>query len=96
MTVSLAPDDVVQTHAEGAANRRGGLSLVAWSADGKRLYAAGTYGEASGRKLLRAWRPSTAAPGDASLWAEDDPCAAPQPTPLALQAGWTTARGKSE
>jgi hypothetical protein len=46
--------------------------------------------------VLRAWRPGTGAPGDASLWAEDDPSAAPQPTPLALQAGWTTARGKSE
>lgn len=40
---------------KGAAGKPGALSLVAWSADGNELYAAGTYGEASGRKLVRKW-----------------------------------------
>jgi WD40 repeat protein len=38
---------------KGAAGKPGALSVVAWSADGSDLYAAGTYGETSGRKLVR-------------------------------------------
>ena len=43
---------------EGAGDRRGALSAVAWSADGADLYAAGTYGDSGGRKAIRAgtWR----------------------------------------
>jgi WD40 repeat protein len=37
------------------ADRRGALSVVAWAADGKSLFAAGTYGDAAGRKLVRRW-----------------------------------------
>jgi hypothetical protein len=39
----------------GAEGRRGALGLVAWSVDGQRLYAAGTYGAAGGRKEIRRW-----------------------------------------
>lgn len=39
----------------GAEGTRGTLALVAWSIDGQRLYAAGTYGEAAGRKRIRRW-----------------------------------------
>src|SRR5690606_36689896 len=39
----------------GAEGTRGALALVAWSIDGQRLYAAGTYGEAAGRKRIRRW-----------------------------------------
>jgi WD40 repeat protein len=39
---------------KGGANRKGALSLVAWAADGS-LLAAGTYGDAAGRKLIRKW-----------------------------------------
>ncbi|HZT51846.1 MAG TPA: hypothetical protein VFA22_07935, partial [Stellaceae bacterium] len=39
----------------GAAGKPGALSVVAWSADGGTLYAAGTYGDPSGRKRVRAW-----------------------------------------
>jgi WD40 repeat protein len=39
----------------GEQGRAGGVSVVAWSADGNSLYGAGTYGETSGRKLIRRW-----------------------------------------
>ncbi len=39
----------------GAAGKSGALSVLAWSADGASLYAGGTYGEPSGRKLVRVW-----------------------------------------
>ena len=39
----------------GAAGRTGGLSVVAWSADGASLYGAGTYGDALGHKFIRRW-----------------------------------------
>jgi DNA-binding beta-propeller fold protein YncE len=44
-----------QGERKGARGTTGALSIVAWSADGATLYAAGTYGEGSGRKLIRAW-----------------------------------------
>jgi DNA-binding beta-propeller fold protein YncE len=37
----------------GAGGRGGDLSAIAWSADGKSLYAGGTYGETTGRKFIR-------------------------------------------
>ena len=40
---------------KGASGRGGALSVVAWSADGKTLYGAGTYSDAGGRKLVRKW-----------------------------------------
>ena len=55
---------------KGAAGRAGALSVVAWSADGKMLYAGGTYGEPSGRKLVRAW--ATADPAKANDIAVSD------------------------
>ena len=39
----------------GAPGRSGDFAAVAWSADGGSVYAGGTYGEASGRKLVRRW-----------------------------------------
>ena len=33
----------------------GALSVAAWSADGRSLYGAGTYGDAAGKKLIRQW-----------------------------------------
>jgi WD40 repeat protein len=39
----------------GAAGRTGGLSVVAWSADGASLYGAGTYGDAAGHRFIRKW-----------------------------------------
>lgn len=39
----------------GAQGRLGALSVVAWSADGKALFGAGSYGDANGRKLVRRW-----------------------------------------
>lgn len=41
---------------EGSRARSGHLSVVAWSADGATLMAAGTYGDGTGRKFLRRWR----------------------------------------
>ncbi len=41
--------------AKGARGKTGALSLVAWSADSKTLYGAGTYSDDSGRKFVRAW-----------------------------------------
>jgi hypothetical protein len=46
---------------QGAAGRQGALSLVAWSADGKSLYSAGTYGDAAGHKVIRRWPVGNAA-----------------------------------
>ncbi|HXQ50350.1 MAG TPA: caspase family protein [Stellaceae bacterium] len=40
---------------KGAPERSGTLSIVAWSANGRTLYAGGTYGDPSGQKLLRTW-----------------------------------------
>jgi WD40 repeat protein len=50
-----------ESERKGAPGHSGALSVVAWSADGKELYAAGTYGEANGKKLVRAWRSADAA-----------------------------------
>ena len=45
--------------------RVGQLSVVAWSSDGASVYAAGTYGERSGKKLIRRWAMTGAAkPGE--------------------------------
>jgi len=55
----------LQATLSGAAARQGGLSLVAWSHDGKRLYGAGTYGDSSGHKLVRAWRVGAAPAAEA-------------------------------
>jgi hypothetical protein len=44
--------------------------------------------------VLRAWR--GAASGEESPWAEDNLSSTPRPAPLALQAGWTTARGQAD
>ena len=52
---------------KGAANRKGALSLVAWAADGS-LLAAGTYGDATGHKLIRKWTLG----GDVEIPAGDD------------------------
>jgi WD40 repeat protein len=56
-TVALLDGQTLKHAGElkGAAGKPGSLSLVAWSADGNELYAAGTYGEGSGRKLVRHW-----------------------------------------
>ena len=56
-TVALLDGQTLKHAGElkGAAGKPGALSLVAWSADGSALYAAGTYGESSGRKLIRRW-----------------------------------------
>ncbi|MCW0182156.1 MAG: caspase family protein [Zavarzinia sp.] len=40
---------------DGSRARSGHLSVVAWSADGATLMAAGTYGDQTGRKFLRRW-----------------------------------------
>ncbi|PWR19701.1 caspase family protein [Zavarzinia compransoris] len=40
---------------QGEAGRSGHLSTVAWTADGKALVGAGTYGDTAGDKLLRRW-----------------------------------------
>ena len=39
----------------GSHTGRGGLAVVAWSADGRTLYAGGGYADPEGRPLLRAW-----------------------------------------
>jgi WD40 repeat protein len=45
----------VLADARGARGKTGALSLVAWSADSKTLYGAGTYSDGSGRKFVRSW-----------------------------------------
>jgi WD40 repeat protein len=39
----------------GAPGRPGALSVVAWGPDGATLYGAGTYGDATGHKMIRKW-----------------------------------------
>jgi dipeptidyl aminopeptidase/acylaminoacyl peptidase len=56
----------VQTLA-GAAGRVGDFSAVAWAADGKSLYAAGTYGESSGRKAIRRFPVGQGQPRDIAV-----------------------------
>jgi len=56
----------------GGDDRRGGLALVAWSADGGTLYGAGTYGDAAGVRYIRRWPVKGSAPAsDISLGARD-------------------------
>ncbi len=50
-TDTLKPEQTL----EGAPGKRGALSVVAWSADGTRLAAAGTYKDGSERRLIRFW-----------------------------------------
>ena len=69
---TLAP----QTSLPGSRNGRGGLAVVAWSADGRTLYAGGAYADPEGRPLLRSWAP------DAPNHARDIPLAG-NDTPLA-------------
>ena len=69
---------VVQT-LNGGANRVGDFSAVAWAADGRNLYAAGTYGEASGRKYIRRWPTGAGQPRD--IAAGDDTVTDLKPLP---------------
>jgi WD40 repeat protein len=55
VTVLSATDLKLAQSFAGAQGRTGGFSVLAWSRDGASLYAAGTYGETSGRKLIRRW-----------------------------------------
>jgi len=48
----------------GAAGRSGAFSVVAWSADGASVYGAGTYGESTGRKLIRRWPVGSGQPAE--------------------------------
>ena len=48
---TLAP----QASLAGSHNGHGGLAAVAWSGDGRTLYAGGGYADPEGRPLLRAW-----------------------------------------
>ncbi|MGO8865887.1 MAG: caspase family protein [Alphaproteobacteria bacterium] len=50
---TLAP----QASLPGSRNGRGGLAAVAWSADGRTLYAGGGYADPEGRPLLRVFAP---------------------------------------
>jgi len=45
----------LQRFLEGDGRQSGHLSVVAWSADGKTVFAGGTYGNASGVKMVRRW-----------------------------------------
>ena len=46
----------------GVADHVGSISVVAWSADGRFLYGAGTYREANERRLVRRWSTTDASP----------------------------------
>ena len=57
--------------AEYSGNRRGALSIAAWSADGRSLYGAGTYGDATGRKLILKWQVGGSGPATEIVAGDD-------------------------